>query len=75
MSVSSNAPAYNSWYCSTCQRWVGGNHACAVNWGSFGITPPVLPTCEHCFCQEAVLAVKPHEQCCMCGTRRVKATL
>jgi len=31
-------------------------------------------TCEHCFCQTVFVGADkvPHDQCCMCETRRVR---
>lgn len=30
------------------------------------------PPCEHCFCKDVDVEGKPHIQCCMCSTRKLK---
>jgi hypothetical protein len=55
--------------CPYCGGYYVGGHICPVG------VPMVPPRpCEHCFCADAgTYYDKPHEQCCMCYTRRVKA--
>jgi hypothetical protein len=67
----------NSIYCPGCAP---GNvlqpHICGSQRPS-----PVIPSwltsprpCEHCFCQSLMVMGTDHETCCMCFTRRAKAT-
>lgn len=42
--MTANAPAFNSYYCSSCQQWVGGNHGCNVWIGNQTVAPTASQT-------------------------------
>lgn len=65
-----------SW-CAICHSTAAWQpHNCpSYGLGYLPIVPTTIPTpCEHCFCQDATSwpLSKPHEQCCMCQTKRLK---
>lgn len=74
--------------CQTCGVNYIGNHDCY--WLSWMQSPPALPTttfsCEHCWCIEErsstrvingqwISSYKPHDVCCACGSRRLRAVV
>lgn len=52
--MTASAAAFNSYYyCTSCQRWVSGNHGCNVWQGSVTVSPPLSttwngPVCHVC---------------------------